>query len=143
MLTSWTVKRQLVSASPTILGRTKSVYQQRNLGTIRARKIGKKQTQDTSGEMILRILRMRFVLNHFRSSRSLTHFSCRPGSSDFLRQQMGTMASLQVEHARKQRLGSLQRNVNNSRGGGAGPSRHKGTAGRSGASGRGLPLIPS
>lgn len=40
------------------MARSKSVYQQRNLGTIRARKIEKQQKMTSSGEMILRILRM-------------------------------------------------------------------------------------
>lgn len=55
------VQRQLSAATTMRIGRTKSVYQQRNLGTIKARKIQKKQAQSTSGDMILRILRMRFV----------------------------------------------------------------------------------
>jgi hypothetical protein len=58
------VQRQFTAANPasaarTAISRNKSVYQQRNLGTIKARKIQKKQTQSTSGDMILRILRMR------------------------------------------------------------------------------------
>lgn len=52
------VQRSLLSKTESVLGRSKSVYQQRNLGTIRARKIEKKQSNATSGEMILRILRM-------------------------------------------------------------------------------------
>lgn len=54
------VQKQLLNRSESIsLGRSKSVYQQRNLGTIRARKIEKKQsTSSTSGEMILRVLRL-------------------------------------------------------------------------------------
>lgn len=55
-----TVQKQLLNRGDSIsLGRSKSVYQQRNLGTIRARKIEKKQTtSSTSGEMILRVLRL-------------------------------------------------------------------------------------
>ena len=62
------MQKQMLSKSDSVLGRSKSVYQQRNLGTIRARKIEKKQTTTTSGEMILRILRMQSVhaLNHAR-----------------------------------------------------------------------------
>lgn len=53
------VQKQLLNKSDSLLGRSKSVYQQRNLGTIRARKIEKKQTtSSTSGEMILRVLRL-------------------------------------------------------------------------------------
>lgn len=54
-----TVQKQLLNKSDSLLGRSKSVYQQRNLGTIRARKIEKKQTtSSSSGEMILRVLRL-------------------------------------------------------------------------------------
>jgi len=43
--------------------RVKSVYNQRNLGTIKERKKEKNQEKETSsGEIILRILRMRSVL---------------------------------------------------------------------------------
>lgn len=52
------VQRHFLTKSDSILSRSKSVYSQRNLGTIRARKIEKKQQVTSSGEMILRILRM-------------------------------------------------------------------------------------
>ncbi|SCZ94445.1 BZ3500_MvSof-1268-A1-R1_Chr12-2g03904 [Microbotryum saponariae] len=91
------MQRSMLSKSDSLLLRSKSVYQQRNLGTIRARKIEKKQTSSTSGEMILRILRMH------------------SGTSDFIAQQLATIASLQQESARRQQGrgkpagGSLQR----------------------------------
>ncbi|GAA6019542.1 hypothetical protein JCM10207_003737 [Rhodosporidiobolus poonsookiae] len=89
------MQRQLTARSDSLLGRSKSVYQQRNLGTIRAHKIEKKQQVTSSGEMILRILRMH------------------PGTSDFLSTQLATIQRLQAEQMRKQQLksqrGSLQR----------------------------------
>ena len=51
-------------AAPTIMKRAKSVYQQRNLGTIKNRKKEKQQEKEqdvSNGETILRILRMRCV----------------------------------------------------------------------------------
>ncbi|SCV73141.1 BQ2448_7066 [Microbotryum intermedium] len=99
------MQRSMLTKSDSLLSRSKSVYQQRNLGTIRARKIEKKQTSSTSGEMILRILRMH------------------SGTSDFIAQQLATMASLQQESVRRQQGrggkpagGSLQRRpLNNGR----------------------------
>ncbi|KAK4052310.1 hypothetical protein OIO90_004391 [Microbotryomycetes sp. JL221] len=89
------------SDSMTGLGRSKSVYQQRNLGTIRARKIEKKQNAETSGEMILRVLRMH------------------RGTQDFLNQQLMTLHQLHAEQAKKEvqrtSLGSLQRRTNGGR----------------------------
>ena len=51
-------------AAPLIKKRAKSVYQQRNLGTIKNRKKEKQQEKEkdvSNGETILRILRMRCV----------------------------------------------------------------------------------
>ncbi|KAM0786123.1 hypothetical protein ACM66B_006933 [Microbotryomycetes sp. NB124-2] len=83
------------SLSVSGLGRSKSVYQQRNLGTIKARKKEKKQNAETSGEMILRVLRMH------------------RGTHDFLNQQLLTLHQLHAEQAKKEvaksSLGSLQR----------------------------------
>lgn len=73
------MQRQLLSKSDSILSRSKSVYSQRNLGTIRARKIEKKQQASTSGEMILRVLRMQYVLFQLTSfSRQLDALSAAP-----------------------------------------------------------------
>ncbi|KAH9821214.1 hypothetical protein DFH28DRAFT_1079274 [Melampsora americana] len=54
--------QQHLSRAPTkLVTRNKSVYQQRNLGTIRKRKAEKKLDQEsTSSEMIMRILRLRY-----------------------------------------------------------------------------------
>ncbi|GAA6063594.1 hypothetical protein JCM10212_000988 [Sporobolomyces blumeae] len=92
-----TMQRQFLTKSDSILSRSKSVYSQRNLGTIRARKIEKRQQVTSSGEMILRILRMY------------------PGTSDFLSTQLSTMQRLQAEQAQRQQTktsrGSLQRSA--------------------------------
>lgn len=42
--------------------RVKSVYQQRNLGTIKERKKEKQEKEVFNGETIMRILRMRYVM---------------------------------------------------------------------------------
>ncbi|GAA5923191.1 hypothetical protein JCM3775_007461 [Rhodotorula graminis] len=101
------LQRQLTTRSNSLLGRNKSVYQQRNLGTIRAHKKEKQQKVTSSGEMILRILRMH------------------PGTSDFLSTQIASMHRLHAELAKKQQLksqrGSLQRSggANGGLGGGS------------------------
>ena len=60
--------QQSLRASPSIKKRAKSVYAQRNLGTIKDRKREKQQEKEVSnGETILRILRMRYVFL-YRSS---------------------------------------------------------------------------
>jgi hypothetical protein len=54
--------QQTLRASPSIKKRAKSVYSQRNLGTIKDRKREKKEEKERevgSGETIMRILRMR------------------------------------------------------------------------------------
>ncbi|KAJ7656477.1 hypothetical protein DFH06DRAFT_1091372 [Mycena polygramma] len=60
--------------------RAKSVYSQRNLGTIKERKKEKREEKDvSSGETIMRILRMR------------------PGTAEFIAQQLEIMAAMQAE----------------------------------------------
>jgi hypothetical protein len=55
--------QQTLRASPSIKKRAKSVYSQRNLGTIKDRKREKKEEKEVSnGETIMRILRMRYVV---------------------------------------------------------------------------------
>ncbi|KAI7950962.1 hypothetical protein MJO29_009636 [Puccinia striiformis f. sp. tritici] len=83
------------------VSRNKSVYQQRNLGTIRKRKADKKKLdQETiSSELIMRILRLR------------------PGTSDFLQQQIATMVSV---NAQQKTQSSNQQTKNNKGGGGGG-----------------------
>ncbi|KAG8908954.1 hypothetical protein FRB99_000057 [Tulasnella sp. 403] len=86
--------QQNLREAPTVKKRAKTVYSQRNLGTIKERKKEKKRdTQQGNAEMILRILRMR------------------PGTSDFISQQLEMVASTQAEQekraaARRSRLGS-------------------------------------
>lgn len=54
--------QQKLRGTPTVKKRAKTVYSQRNLGTIRERKKEKRQdNQQGNGDMILRILRMRYV----------------------------------------------------------------------------------
>ncbi|EJD43871.1 hypothetical protein AURDEDRAFT_145221 [Auricularia subglabra TFB-10046 SS5] len=75
--------QQNLRVEPTVKKRAKSVYQQRNLGTIKDRKREKrKQQEPASGEMIMRILRMR------------------PNTSDFISQQMQIMSRIQSEQER-------------------------------------------
>jgi hypothetical protein len=55
--------QQTLRVAPSVKRRAKSVYQQRNLGTIKERKKEKRQEKEVSGgETILRILRMRYEL---------------------------------------------------------------------------------
>ena len=54
------MQQQQLQKAPTVKRRAKTVYSQRNLGTIKDRKREKKeQTEVTNGEIIMRILRMR------------------------------------------------------------------------------------
>lgn len=106
-------------AAPSIKKRAKSVYQQRNLGTIKNRKKEKKQEKEkdvSNGETILRILRMRCVSRVFlhsrRSPSDTDTFRYRPGTSDFITQQMHAMSSLQAERdaqSQEQEKRKLQR----------------------------------
>lgn len=54
--------QNMLRSTSTIKKRAKSVYQSKNLGTIKNRKQQKQQTtkEDSNGEIILRILRMRY-----------------------------------------------------------------------------------
>jgi hypothetical protein len=67
--------QQSLREAPTLRKKAKTVYNQRNLGTIRQKKREKKQAKDVSnGDVILRILRMRYVLFPQRcSDRRLAH----------------------------------------------------------------------
>lgn len=86
-------------SAPTIKKRAKSVYQQRNLGTIRERKKEKKKEAETgSEETILRILRMRFVvIPSFPTLVLDSHAPCRPHTKDFISQQMSIMTQMRKE----------------------------------------------
>ncbi|MBW0460735.1 hypothetical protein O181_000450 [Austropuccinia psidii MF-1] len=80
------MQQQLRRGTTKSVSRNKSVYQQRNLGTIRKRKADKKQDQEpTSTEMIMRILRLR------------------PGTTEFLQQQIATMASFNAAQQQQTR----------------------------------------
>ena len=63
---------QMLTSSNSVkrgMTRSKSVYQQRNLGTIRQRKSDKRQEKDVgSAEMMMRILRMRYARMHMMDS---------------------------------------------------------------------------
>ncbi|GJN93965.1 hypothetical protein Rhopal_007026-T1 [Rhodotorula paludigena] len=92
------LQRQLTNRSNSIIGRRRSVYQERTLGTLRAYKAEKQEHRiSSSGEMILRILRMH------------------PGNSSFLADQIVTMQRMQADQARKEQLkaqrGTLQRSA--------------------------------
>ncbi|KAL4063041.1 hypothetical protein V8B97DRAFT_2087962 [Scleroderma yunnanense] len=77
--------------------RVKSVYNQRNLGTIKERKKEKNQEKETSsGEIILRILRMR------------------PNTGEFIAQQLEIMAAVRAEQEKSQAV-QLQRKAQRSR----------------------------
>lgn len=53
--------QQSLRSAPSTKKRVKSVYSQRNLGTIKERKKEKKEEKEVSnGETIMRILRMRY-----------------------------------------------------------------------------------
>ena len=59
--------QQSIRASPSVKKRAKSVYAQRNLGTIKERKREKQKEKEVSnGETTLRILRMRYVARILR-----------------------------------------------------------------------------
>ncbi|KAG8930517.1 hypothetical protein FRC02_004085 [Tulasnella sp. 418] len=76
--------QQQLRSEPAVKKRAKTVYAQRNLGTIRERKKEKKQeAQPGNAEIILRILRMR------------------PGTSEFIKQQLDFQASAQAEQEKK------------------------------------------
>ncbi|KAG6868358.1 hypothetical protein C0993_004479 [Termitomyces sp. T159_Od127] len=78
--------QQGLRSSGTIKKRAKSVYSQRNLGTIRERKKEKRQEKEaTSEETILRILRMR------------------TGTSEFIAQQIQIMNAMQAEQEKRAR----------------------------------------
>ncbi|KAG5652062.1 hypothetical protein H0H81_006459 [Sphagnurus paluster] len=76
--------QQSLRSSPTMKKRAKSVYSQRNLGTIRERKKEKRQEKEvTSEETIMRILRMR------------------PNTSEFIAQQLQIMAAMAADQEKR------------------------------------------
>ncbi|KAJ7270861.1 hypothetical protein C8J57DRAFT_293389 [Mycena rebaudengoi] len=76
--------QQSLRSSPTTKKRAKSVYTQRNLGTIKNRKKEKREEKEvTNGETIMRILRMR------------------SGTSEFIAQQLQIMSAMQAEQEQR------------------------------------------
>lgn len=107
--------QQTLRAAPSVKKRAKSVYSQRNLGTIKDRKREKKQQEKEvdNGEIIMRILRMRCV-SPFDIIVRCCHNSgycllmmmlvfSRPGASDFIAQQMQIMSTMQAEQEQRER----------------------------------------
>jgi hypothetical protein len=71
-------------SAPTMKKRAKSVYSQRNLGTIKERKKEKREEKEVGGgEIIMRILRMR------------------PGTSEFIGHQLQIMTAMQAEQEKR------------------------------------------
>jgi hypothetical protein len=93
--------QQQLRAAPTLRKKAKSVYSQRSLGTIKDRKREKKEEKDvSSGEVIMRILRMRYNVLLGDEGRQLT-LSHRPGTQDFIAQQLQIMQQMQAEQERR------------------------------------------
>ena len=96
------MQQSLGANSTFVKKRAKSVYSQRNLGTIRERKKERKQEKEVAGseEIILRILRMRCVFFGFVLPGLLNAFD-RPGTSDFISQQIRIMTKMQQEQEKR------------------------------------------
>ncbi|KAM0747772.1 hypothetical protein T439DRAFT_304877 [Meredithblackwellia eburnea MCA 4105] len=107
------------------LGRTKSVLNQRNLGTIKARKKEKAAAESSNVEVILRLLRMH------------------PGQGDFLQMQINQL-NIQAQQVSRAGAGSIQRrHANGHSAGGAGGRRLSGLRGRGGRNGPAVPNLPT
>lgn len=92
--------QQSLRDAPSVKKRAKSVYAQRNLGTIKERKKEKRQEKEvTNGETIMRILRMRFVVQMCNFVSRLQLFS--PGTSEFIAQQLQIMQAMQAEQEQR------------------------------------------
>ena len=100
--------QQTLRAAPTIKKRAKSVYQQRNLGTIKDRKREKKQEKEVNnGETILRILRMRYVISHTSILVMILIVTLNSsGTSDFIAQQLQILSAMQAEQEQRERAKS-------------------------------------
>jgi hypothetical protein len=102
--------QQTLRAAPSFKKRAKSVYQQRNLGTIRERKKEKQQEKDvTSEEIIMRILRMRCDRGSCWVCVFLIESPFRPGTSEFIAHQLQIMATMQAEQEQRTREQKRQR----------------------------------
>jgi len=103
--------QQRLRAAPSIKKRAKSVYSQRNLGTIKNRKREKKEEKEVGGgETIMRILRMRYVFSTQTSGFSFCTVPTlmppgpsRPNTSDFIAQQLQILATMQAEQEQRER----------------------------------------
>ncbi|KAJ8074784.1 hypothetical protein PM082_019109 [Marasmius tenuissimus] len=91
--------QQSLRASSSMVTRAKSVYQQRNLGTIKKRKKEKQEEKEvTNGQTIMQILRMRH------------------GTSEFIAQQLQIMKEMQRERERnteRPKAGGRNKSANN------------------------------
>jgi hypothetical protein len=107
--------QQRLRAAPTTKKRAKTVYAQKNLGTIKDKKRQRRQEkekEETNGsEVIMRILRMRYVPISELRSRVPHNVTERPGTTDFLAQQMQIM-SLQMQSEQEKRVRSTRRQLN-------------------------------
>ena len=89
--------QQSLRSAPSMKKRVKSVYMHRNLGTIKERKKEKAQESEPTSELvIMRILRMRFDFFFAKSFASFLH-PLRPGTSEFISQQLQIRAAMQAE----------------------------------------------
>jgi hypothetical protein len=85
---------------------SKSLVGQRNLGTIRARKSAKRAMPVAGGgntEMIMRILRMRWVFCLLGSQDRSLMRGGRHGTQEFLAQQIQTISVVKMENPKKGR----------------------------------------
>jgi hypothetical protein len=88
--------QQRLRAAPSIKKRAKSVYSQRNLGTIKDRKREKKEEKEVGGgETIMRILRMRYVFSTQTSGFSFCTYTDapRPLQTEYDRLHRATIAN--------------------------------------------------
>lgn len=101
--------QQRLRSAPTVKKRAKSVYAQRNLGTIKERKKEKREEKEvTSEETIMRILRMRYAKMYAISFHFLIRYPVRrSGTSEFIAQQLQIMTAMQAEQ--EQRTKELER----------------------------------
>ncbi|KAJ3727280.1 hypothetical protein DFJ43DRAFT_1156909 [Lentinula guzmanii] len=86
------MQQSLRSSAGTIMKRAKSVYQQRNLGTIKERKKEKRQEKEvTNGQTIMQILRMR------------------PGTLEFIAQQLQILTQLQQDQEKRAKQAEVRK----------------------------------
>jgi hypothetical protein len=97
--------QQSLRTAPSTKKRAKSVYTQRNLGTIKERKKEKQQeTEVTSEQTIMRILRMRYVMPLlYYGDLMLICLRFSPRTSEFIAQQLQIMSAMQAEQEQRMR----------------------------------------